>query len=469
MRQQGAAVRQGPQNYAGTRIVQPPQQARPAWSGANPVAAKPQITAGPFRGPTPAVSYSPAPQQGVRENRAWGAAQGGQGNVYLGGPANPVPASPVAPPSANPHGPSRPGLPLPPPGARPGGSGGFVPFNPAPPQSHGPSYVPGPSASPMPTFGGKGGGAPGATPFVPQGYSNLGMAGPTMPAGGVSGLMGRRVETAPNMDRGPLQQAIEKRTVWDDVADQLGLSGNGATSGNEVEVSGSGTSAASEQDAGRGPTGEGQATNLGAGASFFGGMFGTPTAEFAGGAALADGSGPLGQAAGSLVGLLGDPLLGAARAMNRGERGVVRDYYDQFKDLDANRRFGESMLDPDVQAAQEQAAREGMRSEIDRQRDAALRMGASQASRGGRQGGGWDQGIYGEALRNTQQGERDLVMDAFKRKLSAGQLGASTLSDRANTIYDKMAPGYTSPKDLAAMMMEAFPDLVDALIPDGLG
>jgi hypothetical protein len=123
------------------------------------------------------------------------------------------------------------------------------------------------------------------------------------------------------------------------------------------------------------------------------------------------------------------------------------------------------MLDPGVQAEQEAAARTSMQSEIDRQRDAALRMGGAQAARGGRQGSGWDQGIYGEALRQSQQGQRDLLMDAFKRKLSAGQLGANILSDRANTIYGAMSPGYTSPKELAAMALTAFPDLMDALIP----
>lgn len=455
MRQQGASVRQGPANYAGS---------------ARPQVGDPRVRqVAPPQYPLPPVQARPGGGVGeVGGNRSWRQADPGAGNAYAA-PQPPAPRTTynAVPPAYAPmsHGSSAagPSLPLPPAGQRPG-AGGFIPFVPAPPQTHGPSYVPGTSTAPgmkvapSPGFGG-GMAMPSATPGVqtlaPQGGSSLNVYRPDGP-----------LQRATPGDSRPMGFSRETRTVLDDVSDQLGLSGQGASSGAEVNTSTTGTSAAEEQRGTQNqnaPPTEGAPTPIGAA---FNAIFPAISASVPG--ILnppAPGDGPLGKAAGAIANMLGDPVIGAANAMNEGEKSAVMGYYDQFKDLNPSKWFGESMLDPGVQAAQEQAAREGMRSEIDRQRDAALRMGAAQAARGGRQSSGWDQGIYGEALRNTQQGERDLIMDAFKRRLSAGQLGSSVLSDRANTIYGAMQPGYTSPKELAAMALTAFPDLMDALIP----
>lgn len=446
MRQQGASVRQGPANYAGSarpqvgdprvRMVAPPQYPRPA--------------------PPPM-----RPGGGVGEaggNRSWRQADPGAGNAYATPqPPAPRPAYNAVPPSytLNPHGSSAagPSLPLPPAGQRPG-AGGFVPFVPAPPQTHGPGYVPGMSAAPgmkvapSPGFGG-GMSMPSATPgmqtLAPQGGSSLNVYRPDGPL--------QRVTPG---DSRPMGFSRETRTWLDDVSDQLGLSGQGATSGDEVNTSATGTSAAGEQ---RQQDGQPDGEDTG------GDTFGLDYFKKLLSGEISPGDGPLGQASSVIARFLGDPLIGATNEMNKAERSNVKNYYEDFKDLDPNKTFAMGMLDPGVQAAQEDAARTSMQSEIDRQRDAALRMGGAQAARGGRQSSGWDQGIYGEALRQSQQGQRDLLMDAFKRKLSAGQLGANILSDRANTIYGAMAPGYSSPKEFAAMGLTAFPELLDALIP----
>lgn len=169
------------------------------------------------------------------------------------------------------------------------------------------------------------------------------------------------------------------------------------------------------------------------------------------------------------VDLIGGPVVGATGEINSKNKDLLNKYYNNFDQFDPQNNYGQSLLDPNVQAAQEQAANDQMRYEVDRQRNADLRrLGSSQAA-GGRVGSGSVQSAFTAAEQAAQAGQRQNTMDAFNRKMAAGQLGTSVLNDRAKSIYDIMNQNYFSPQEMAGILAQVMPEMFGSLVDADVG
>lgn len=162
-----------------------------------------------------------------------------------------------------------------------------------------------------------------------------------------------------------------------------------------------------------------------------------------------------------LAGLMSDPAAAAAKRINESNRPVLDDWFGDYG-LGSNKEYAKSLLDPNVQAEAEKAGREQLRSDVDYNTDRNLRMQMSQAAGGGRMGGGSTQAAYDSANKATADGQRQLIKDAFQRKLQAGQLGTQINSDAARQINAILNDQYTSPNDIMAIMAQLFPEAFGA-------
>lgn len=165
----------------------------------------------------------------------------------------------------------------------------------------------------------------------------------------------------------------------------------------------------------------------------------------------------LGSAAG---GALGSAASGMADAFNKQGRQGMEDWYNNFSDLDQNNKLASSLMDPGFQDQAEAAARAGMHTDIDAETDRNLRMQANNAAAGGRMGGGGTQAAYDSANKAMASGDRQMMQDAFARKLQAGQLGSQISSDRAKQIYDILGDNRVKPAEAAAIMAQLFGDVL---------
>ena len=70
-------------------------------------------------------------------------------------------------------------------------------------------------------------------------------------------------------------------------------------------------------------------------------------------------------------------------------------------------------------------------------------------------------------MQQMQEGSRGLTMDAFNRKLQAGELGGRQMLEALGAKYGIMADQFTSPKEFIAALIEGmgeiFPDEIDIL------
>lgn len=161
--------------------------------------------------------------------------------------------------------------------------------------------------------------------------------------------------------------------------------------------------------------------------------------------------------------ILGGAAGGLASGFNDQTRKDIPGAYNsrpgEFSDLEDNNQLAKNLMDPEVQAAQEKAGRDQLRSDVDYQTDRNLRMQASNAAAGGRMGGGSQQAAYDSANKTVEDGQRKLIQDAFARKLAAGQLGSQISSDRAKQIYDILGSERLKATDAAALMAQVFGDV----------
>lgn len=153
------------------------------------------------------------------------------------------------------------------------------------------------------------------------------------------------------------------------------------------------------------------------------------------------------------------PAAAVANQFNTATKDSMNQYYNNYDLLDKNKEAGDALLDPEQQAAADKAQRDQMLADISGERDESLRMEMARANRGGRAGSGSTQGIYDSATRQAQEGSRKLAQDQFSRMMDRTKTGAGINSDVANTIYGLQQQGFTSPKEIAAMLAEMFGDL----------
>lgn len=159
-----------------------------------------------------------------------------------------------------------------------------------------------------------------------------------------------------------------------------------------------------------------------------------------------------------IAGGLVEPAAAAADRINGRNKKSLADWFGDYG-LQGNKDYAASLLDPNVQAAAEKAGAEQLRSDVDYNTDRNLRMQMSQAAGGGRMGGGSTQAAFDSANKATADGQRQLIKDAFQRKLQAGQLGTQINSDAARQINAILNDQYTSPNDIMAIMAQVAPEV----------
>ena len=77
----------------------------------------------------------------------------------------------------------------------------------------------------------------------------------------------------------------------------------------------------------------------------------------------------------------------------------------------------------------------------------------------GRVGSGAQTGIYNAADRAQVEGQQKLAQDAFQRDMAAKQLGAGIYGDATRMKYGVMNDAYTSPGQMASLIIPAIAQL----------
>lgn len=170
------------------------------------------------------------------------------------------------------------------------------------------------------------------------------------------------------------------------------------------------------------------------------------------------------QLMGGAGGALGGAASSFADAFNNKSKDGFNQWYNNFNDLNQNQQTANSLMDPNAQAASEQAQRDQLHSDVNMNEDKQLRMMGARAAGGGRMGGGGVQGVYDSGNQAMQAGDRGIAQDAFGRKLAADQAGAGIASDRAKEIYGLLNDERVKPAEIAAIMGQLFGDLGGAAL-----
>lgn len=174
-----------------------------------------------------------------------------------------------------------------------------------------------------------------------------------------------------------------------------------------------------------------------------------PLAPSSGGASVAKN---LGREAGLAAGAF---PAGMAEALNKFTKEDMMKYYDDMRDIEKLKTQGESLMDPEQQAAADAAERAQMQSGINSQRDEQLRMMMGQQGRGGMVGSGASTGLLNSALRAQALGEQNLAQDQYQRMLGRNQLGGQLISDYGRQKYGLMNDAYASPMEIASLLLQA--------------
>jgi hypothetical protein len=176
---------------------------------------------------------------------------------------------------------------------------------------------------------------------------------------------------------------------------------------------------------------------------------------------LADGTGT---GIGSLLAGAGGGIAHEVNAKNKGEQA---DYMNNWEDLDSTKAEGEKWLGGQYGKEADDAARQMMTSDVNKNRDQALRSLVAQQNRGGTVGSGSEQGAWGDANNALTQGNLQLAKDSFGRRLQGAQQGSDMVQSRAKYIYDQMNEGLMSAQDGMAALTEIFGHITD-MAPDSL-
>lgn len=145
---------------------------------------------------------------------------------------------------------------------------------------------------------------------------------------------------------------------------------------------------------------------------------------------------------------------GMAEALNEYTREDMMKYYDDMRDIEKLKTQGESLMDPEQQAAADAAERAQMQAGINSQRDEQLRMLMGQRGRGGMVGSGAATGLLNSALRAQALGEQNLAQDQYQRMLGRNQLGGQLISDYGRQKYGLMNDAYASPGEIASLLLQ---------------
>lgn len=166
-----------------------------------------------------------------------------------------------------------------------------------------------------------------------------------------------------------------------------------------------------------------------------------------------------GKAASDIASIAGRDLSAVTSQMNKVDQAAVADHYGQeYGDVAGMRDNAKRMMDPAAAQAAEDASRAEMRDSIMAERNAALRRQGAMQAAGGASSSGGATGIYNTSMNALQSGERGLTQDAFGRKMQQAQAAQSMLGDAYNAGTGLKDRGFTSNKELMAMIMEAMPD-----------
>lgn len=167
-----------------------------------------------------------------------------------------------------------------------------------------------------------------------------------------------------------------------------------------------------------------------------------------------DPSTPFGAALRDILRLAGGDLNAASGAMSETDMANIRREFGEssgaYSDIIKRSR---DIMDPAKMAEAEAAARGDLYSGINTQRDAAQRQMLAASGRGGYQSSGAQTGIYNAAMQAAQAGERGLAQDAFGRRQAATQLGISGLGAGGSALENLLQSGFTSNKELMAMLL----------------
>lgn len=154
---------------------------------------------------------------------------------------------------------------------------------------------------------------------------------------------------------------------------------------------------------------------------------------------------------------------GMAQALNEYGKQDLNSYFDNFQDTQNIYNAGQGLLDPASQAAADAAERQQLQTQIASERDDSMRRLQGQAGRGGAMGTGAQTGVMNSALRAQAEGSNKLAQDQYQRMMGRTQLGGSLMSDATRQKYGIMNDAYTSPGQLAALLMQAGPQMLDIL------
>ncbi len=175
---------------------------------------------------------------------------------------------------------------------------------------------------------------------------------------------------------------------------------------------------------------------------------------------------PIGAALRDILRLAGGDLNAASGAMSETDMANIRKHFGEsagaYSDIINRSR---DIMDPAKMAEAEAAARGDLYSGINTQRDAAQRQMLAASGRGGYQSSGAQTGIYNAAMQAAQAGERGLAQDAFGRRQAATQLGISGLGAGGSALENLLQSGFTSNKELMAMLLGAGKQAKDNLNP----
>ena len=175
-------------------------------------------------------------------------------------------------------------------------------------------------------------------------------------------------------------------------------------------------------------------------------------------------TGEVSEGAGKLIGAAGG---GLARGANEQ---ALPAWMDLFRDAGVTggyediMRTSRDLLDPASRERLKAMAQEDVMGGVSDERDRALRSAIARGNRGGVTGTGAEQGIWGESMKQTQEGLRGVEQEDWTRRMQSSALGMQGLERGASQIQDLVEKGALSNKEATALIVQ----LLGELVPDEL-
>lgn len=156
-----------------------------------------------------------------------------------------------------------------------------------------------------------------------------------------------------------------------------------------------------------------------------------------------------------------NPATEFAHRMNDATKPELKNYFDNFADLDSVKNSGDRFMDPEFYKKYDALQREQLASDVTKNRDAMMRNALSRQAGGGRgMGGDFAGQVMDASNRAITEGNRGIAMDSLQRQLAGSQAGAQMKTQAQGMIYDLMNQGRTDPREILSIIAETAPEMI---------